>query len=151
MAETAETTKAPAKHDWHEIGRVFPFLPEHQDVDELSPHGGHIVAEDGSSELVPASHPKMKGKVPAVKPHVILQCQDEDCPDGPKAIIHVELTEDEWKPLKAAIENGNLDPDRNGTNTMMSTASLTDLGLGRIEKMLGPGRKSGANAGILDV
>ena len=116
----------------------------------LSPHGLH---DPETGEKVTAAEAKeqggkilqlLKSKVPVPTPHVILQCQDPQCPDGPKHIEHIELTEAEFDKLKAAFDEGRLDPDHNGTNRLISTLPLSGLGLGRIEKMLGPGRISGA-------
>lgn len=140
-------------HDWHELGRVFPFSEDDFDVDRLSPDGGHVAVEakDGTvtHELVAASHPDLAGKVPAPTAHIILQCQDPDCPDGPRHIEHVELKKAEWTKIKDAFDTGRLDPDGNGTNRLVSTLSLADLGLGRIQEMLGEGRRSGASEQVI--
>lgn len=145
-----ERLKRTHKPDWAELGRVFPLEPDDFDIDRLSPDGGHHVTEgpDGEtvSTLVPASHPSLAGKVPAPTPHIILQDQH---PDGEKDILHVELTDAEWEKIQAAYEQGKLDPDGNGTNRYMSTLSLTDLGLARIDKMLGQGRHSGSRETVI--
>lgn len=145
-----ERLKRTHARDWHELGRVFPFGPEDFDVERLSPDGGHVQEKNEEGETVgvlhPASHPKLRSKVPAPTPHIILQDQH---PDGEKDIEHVELTDAEWKKIKDAYDTGRLDPDGNGTNRLVSQASLTDLGLARIEKMLGPGRKSGASEQVI--
>lgn len=141
------------KHDWHELGRSFPFNDDDFDVDRLSPDGGHVETGDPANpwKLVPASHKDLRDKVPEPTPHVILQCQDPECPDGPKHVIHVELTKPEWDKLIEAYDRGALDPDGNGSNRYLSQLSLTDLGLARIDKMLGEGRFSGARESVLEV
>lgn len=134
-------------HDFHELGRVFPFDEEAQTIERLSPDGIH---DPETGELVLPGKAKGKlrelyeSKVPKPRPVIILQCQDESCPEGPKHVQQVELTKPEWEKIRRAFEEGKLDPDGNGTNRYVSTLSLTDLGLARIDKMLGDGRTSGA-------
>jgi hypothetical protein len=136
-------------HDWHELGRVFPFNEDDYDLERLSPDGGHVAvtAKDGTVtyELESVTHPDLAGKVPAPTFHVILQCQDPDCPEGPRHIEHKGLTKGEQGKLQEAYDAGLLDPDHDGTNRYISTLSLADLGLGRIQAMLGEGRTSGAS------
>lgn len=145
-----ERLKRTHERDWHELGRVFPFSPEDFDVDRLSPDGGHVTEKNDDGELVgvlkPASHPKLRSKVPAPTPHIILQDQ---APEGEKDIEHVELTATEWAKIKKAYDEGRLDPDGNGTNRLVSQLSLDELGLARIQKMLGPGRKSGSSEQVI--
>lgn len=148
MAETHD-------HDWHELGRAFYLTDADTDLETLSPHGLH---DPDTGELASATEIIRKGgklaaafrdKVPAPVPVVILQCQDPDCPKGPKHIEHVKLTKDEQQKIREAFEAGRLDPDGNGTNRLLSTASLRDLGLGRIEEMLGEGRRSGTSDAVI--
>lgn len=144
-----ERLKRTHKRDWAELGRVFPLTDDDFDVDRLSPDGGHVTKQvkgETVSVLVEASHPDLEGKVPMPTPHIILQDQH---PDGEKDIEHVELTKSEWAKIQDAYEKGLLDPDGNGTNRLLSTLSLTDLGLGRIEKMLGEGRHSGSREEVI--
>lgn len=136
------------KHRWIELGRVFPFADADFDPAYLSPEGVHD-AESGElvrpSEMSKAQREHFEDKVPAPTPHVILQCADADC----KHIEHVELTKDEWAKLRDALESGDLDPDRNGTNRLISQASLDDLGLGRIAKRLADPSASGAREALI--
>lgn len=140
-------------HEFVEIGRAFPLSEADFDVEYLSPDGGHVETGDSERpwELVPASHPDLVEKVPAPTPHVILQCVDPDCPDGPKHVEHVGLTDREWAKIRAAYEGGLLDPDANGTNRYLSQLSLDDLGLARISaKLSDEGRaRSGARESVI--
>lgn len=139
-------------HQWIELGRVFPFAEGDHALDYLSPEGlhdpetGELVRPD---KMKPKLREHFESKVPLPSPHVILQCEDADCPDGPKHTIHVELKADEWKRLKAALEAGDLDPDGNDTNRLVSQGSLDQLGLGRIARMLT--EKARASSGAAEI
>lgn len=158
MSETTSTPHSSGpkhQHDWHELGRAFYLTDADTDLESLSPHGLH---DPETGELVTAAEAKeqggkilalLKSKVPEPESCVILQCQDPKCPDGPKHIEHIALTDGEFEKLKAAFDEGKLDPDHNGSQRLLSTLPLSGLGLGRIEKMLGEGRLSGASESVV--
>lgn len=124
------------QHDWIEFGRNFPLGELAQDPDWLSPDGGHLpdVAPEGGEkgDLLPASHPKLREKVPPNHPYVALQCSDAAC----RHVIHVDLSSAEWKKIQTAYELGVTDPDGNGTHRALSQFSLDQLGLDRIAAKL---------------